>query len=227
MHAVVARQRSAGFTSSHISLIKSSIIHHPYVQPFHSDGPHLHKNYLPCHALNVFVPLSDLRLANGPTEFIPESHRFYNVDRKPVQFELNAGQVLLFDYRVKHRGVENRSDRPRPMLYFTVFNYSIMKPTFLSLHLQYAKPFYSDSANFSSKRYREMPPLLQQLADATAHACDEDGMIDPLRSVRNVDSAEAAARTMAAIRASRAQQRQLKRQRTDAEHDDQNEAKQD
>jgi ectoine hydroxylase-related dioxygenase (phytanoyl-CoA dioxygenase family) len=72
----------------------------------------------------VFVPLSDLRLANGPTEFIPESHRFYDIDRKPVQFELNAGQVLLFDYRVKHRGVENRSDRPRPMLYFTVFFFS-------------------------------------------------------------------------------------------------------
>jgi hypothetical protein len=94
---------------------------------------------------------------------------------------------------------------------------------------QYAKPFYFDTANFSSKRYREMPPLLQQLADATAHArvgasstAQEDGKpFDPLRAIMNgVDSAEAAAQTMAAIRASRAQQRQLKRQQAEEEDSD-------
>jgi hypothetical protein len=43
----------------------------------------------------------DLRAASGPTEFIPESHRNFDVDRTPVLFELQAGQCLLFDYRVK------------------------------------------------------------------------------------------------------------------------------
>lgn len=51
--------------------------------------------------MNVFVPLIDLRAAAGPTEFIPESHRNFDVDRTPVVFELQAGQCLLFDYRIK------------------------------------------------------------------------------------------------------------------------------
>ncbi len=94
--------------------------------------------YLPVHAINVFVPLVDLRAANGPTEFVPESHRFYDVrlcvllifirtcvsclypralsilsclrlietevaqvDRLPVILEANAGDCILFDYRLK------------------------------------------------------------------------------------------------------------------------------
>lgn len=197
-------------------------------QPYHQDGPHLHKNHLPVHALNVFVPLVDLRVANGPTEFIPDSHRNYDVDRHPVQFELNAGQCLLFDYRVKHRGIANRSDRPRPVLYFT-----------------YAKPFFVDEANFSEKRYREMPPLLQQLADATANSlprrtldasssssssCSSSSSssssshVDPLGALMiSAASDDAVHRATAAIRASRAQRRQMQRERDD-EDDEHHEA---
>jgi ectoine hydroxylase-related dioxygenase (phytanoyl-CoA dioxygenase family) len=31
--------------------------------------------YLPCHVLNVFIPLIDITDAEGPTEFRPESQR--------------------------------------------------------------------------------------------------------------------------------------------------------
>jgi len=35
--------------------------------------PH-HQAHQPCHVLNVFLPLVDLTLANGPTELRPGSH---------------------------------------------------------------------------------------------------------------------------------------------------------
>lgn len=49
-------------------------------QGWHSDGPHMSvQQMLPCHCLNVFVPLVDVTLENGPTEFRPGSH-FYTRD---------------------------------------------------------------------------------------------------------------------------------------------------
>ena len=46
-------------------------------QPWHADGPHLFgscSHQTPCHALNVFIPLTDISDTMGPTEFIPKSH---------------------------------------------------------------------------------------------------------------------------------------------------------
>ena len=43
-----------------------------------------------------------------------------------------AGDAILFDYRVLHRGRANASDRPRPLLYFT-----------------YARPWFTDATNYS------------------------------------------------------------------------------
>ena len=46
-------------------------------QAWHSDGPHVSATqYLPCHVLNVFIPLVDVNIDNGPTEFRPGS-QFY------------------------------------------------------------------------------------------------------------------------------------------------------
>jgi hypothetical protein len=43
-------------------------------QAWHTDGPHVNVvKYMPCHCLNVFVPLVDVDMTNGPTEFRPES----------------------------------------------------------------------------------------------------------------------------------------------------------
>jgi ectoine hydroxylase-related dioxygenase (phytanoyl-CoA dioxygenase family) len=43
-------------------------------QSWHCDGPHLSvETHLPCHCLNVFIPLVDIDDINGPTEFRPGS----------------------------------------------------------------------------------------------------------------------------------------------------------
>jgi hypothetical protein len=44
-------------------------------QVYHQDGVHLHKKIQkPCHAVNVFIPLVDYDMNNGPTEFCLGSH---------------------------------------------------------------------------------------------------------------------------------------------------------
>lgn len=49
-------------------------------QAWHSDGPHMSATQnLPCHCLNVFIPLVDINHENGPTEIRPGSH-FYTRD---------------------------------------------------------------------------------------------------------------------------------------------------
>merc|ERR1712232_497150 len=44
-------------------------------QGYHHEGLHLMRQYQrPCHSINVFVPLVDLTIKNGPTEFWLGSH---------------------------------------------------------------------------------------------------------------------------------------------------------
>lgn len=46
-------------------------------QAWHSDGPHMSATTdLPCHCLNVFIPLVDVNGTNGPTEIRPGSHYY-------------------------------------------------------------------------------------------------------------------------------------------------------
>lgn len=46
-------------------------------QTWHSDGPHLDvEKHLPCHCLNIFIPLIDVSPAHGPTELRPSSHMY-------------------------------------------------------------------------------------------------------------------------------------------------------
>jgi ectoine hydroxylase-related dioxygenase (phytanoyl-CoA dioxygenase family) len=118
-------------------------------QPWHQDGPHLSQHrHLPAHCLNVFVPLVDLTVANGPTEFVPTTHLFgeFEAPRNPVAVCATAGDAVFMDYRIRHRGLGNNSTEARPLLYIT-----------------YAKKGWTDKANFSSVRYRALP----QLADGS------------------------------------------------------------
>lgn len=125
------------------------------VQPWHSDGPHIRgcgeaahdaadastsSFYAPVHALNVFVPLVDLTHDKGPTEFVPGTHRDFDTPNASKIFTPDAGSAILFDYRVKHRGLSNRSTEDRPLLYLT-----------------YARPFWLDIFNFDKKRYANLP----------------------------------------------------------------------
>jgi hypothetical protein len=83
-------------------------------QSWHSDGPHLSLTEdLPCHCLNVFIPLVDIDMVNGPTSFRPEScaytrdlsklymKAFMKKALKPIESPcLKRGSILMFDYRL-------------------------------------------------------------------------------------------------------------------------------
>ena len=121
-------------------------------QPMHQDGPHYNeKQHAPPYAINVFLPLVDISVENGGTEFWLATHRLghYDDEAPSVVLLAKAGTPLLFDYRVRHRGLANRSQTPRPMLYVT-----------------FAKKNYKDSANFSAARYRKLPKQIMESAPA-------------------------------------------------------------
>ena len=97
-------------------------------QPVHPDGKHLFDegDHLPPHCITVFVPLIDMSEQLGPTEFYPGTHRRdcprqdYKAcetgDCEGVAFtSAKAGDAVMFDYRVLHRGGANSSTRQRPL----------------------------------------------------------------------------------------------------------------
>eukprot|EP01038_Epipyxis_sp_PR26KG_P013866 gene13866-18597_t len=117
-------------------------------QSWHADGPHMSiSQHLPCHCVNVFIPLVDLTIENGATEIRPGSQvytrdltklylaAFAKKQVKPSQTPLlKRGSVLMFDYRVLHRGLKNSSNLPRPILVYT-----------------FAKPWFKDMLNFPTR----------------------------------------------------------------------------
>eukprot|EP00050_Salpingoeca_kvevrii_P000042 m.140621 g.140621 ORF g.140621 m.140621 type:complete len:519 (+) comp10015_c0_seq6:3-1559(+) len=113
-------------------------------QPWHSDGDHLYKKHHNPYSVNVFVPLVTLTAKNGGTEMIPTSHIHgnYDCDEESDTPLVCAGEVILFDFRLKHRGLGNRSSYPRPVMYLT-----------------YQLPEFHDTMNFSTKRYLKLPEL--------------------------------------------------------------------
>jgi hypothetical protein len=131
-------------------------------QGWHADGGHVNlQKHLPCHVMNVFVPLHDLTHAMGPTEIRPGTH--YHTRnlapmmlaaacrktlRRPVAPILAAGDVLMFDYRVLHRGLANKTMQNRSFLVLTV-----------------AKPWFKDILNFP-KRSLDDPATGNDDADA-------------------------------------------------------------
>ena len=99
----------------------------PGTQQPHLDGPHLFQGthgyeqaQNPAHCLNVFLPLVDVTLENGPTEFWPGSHCLerardaFNGNMPSVALAGKRGDAIVFDYRVVHRGMPNESDEARP-----------------------------------------------------------------------------------------------------------------
>jgi ectoine hydroxylase-related dioxygenase (phytanoyl-CoA dioxygenase family) len=125
-------------------------------QSWHADGGHvdLHK-HLPCHCVNVFLPVDDLTAELGPTEFRPGS-QYLTRDLVPLMLASKArkllrptisplpcrGDALIFDYRVLHRGKANVSTNHRTFLVFTV-----------------AKSWFKDVLNFPTRTLYEAPQL--------------------------------------------------------------------
>ncbi len=122
-------------------------------QVYHQDGLHLNKKvHKPCHAVNVFIPLIDYEISNGPTEFCLGTHYLGRENFvKEMVFTpcVTAGTPIIFDYRLGHRGLRNVSEVPRPVVYLT---YSAVKS---------GKEF-RDEVNFSRKRYKKLGEFVEK-----------------------------------------------------------------
>lgn len=59
--------------------------------------------------------------------------------------QVNAGEVLAFDYRTLHRALEHGGSKPRPLLYYT-----------------FTKRWFTDAMNFADlPSLREADPLME------------------------------------------------------------------
>ena len=98
-------------------------------QAFHADGA------LPG-LVNCFVALVPTTPHNGPTEFLPGSHAPVEfafapppwqdeAELAPVAPCLAVGEIVLFQYRVKHRGRANTSAVPRPLAYLVYAQHGV------------------------------------------------------------------------------------------------------
>jgi hypothetical protein len=138
-------------------------------QGWHADGGHVNlQKHLPCHVLNVFVPLHDLTLEMGPTELRPGTHyhtrnqapmmlaaKCRKTLRQPVVPMLAIQDVLIFDYRILHRGLANNSSQNRSFLVLTV-----------------AKPWFKDILNFPKRSLDD--PATSKDEDAVGTTTDTD-----------------------------------------------------
>lgn len=134
-------------------------------QEWHIDSPHEHADHRPAHAVNVLVALHDIPLAMGPTEIARGTHvmtnhlRYPSLRRDQLVYQntgtspesiaagaqkrvperwaepLKAGSCLVFDDRILHRGLANRSERNRYVAYFS-----------------YRKIGYAENTHFESPR---------------------------------------------------------------------------
>lgn len=122
-------------------------------QVYHQDGPHLTTQYQkPCHAINVFIPLVNLTLDNGPTEFCLGSHILGHEEFNENFLDIPtvaAGTPIIFDYRLGHRGLANSSKTCRPIVYCTYAAAANGKE-------------FRDSVNFSQKRYHRIGELVEK-----------------------------------------------------------------
>ena len=134
-------------------------------QHWHIDSPHEDARHRPAHALNVLVALLDISMEMGPTECARGSHVLTNHLRNPALVRneliyqhatttpqmlvkdtgepppecfataLPVGSCLVFDDRLLHRGLANRSDRTRHVAYFS-----------------YRRKGYSENTHFEAAR---------------------------------------------------------------------------
>lgn len=94
----------------------------------HADGtlfPEAHIDHMmPPFALAFSLPLVPMDEVSGTTAFWRRSHRMPRVggehDYAPV---VPPGSAILWDFRTHHRGLANRGDRPRPVIYSVLSRY--------------------------------------------------------------------------------------------------------
>lgn len=124
----------------------------------------------PAHGIVAVVPLVDMTAENGPTEFLTGSHAaafpsgdaFWEKTGEPggaadggggaaagvcektptLTFPADAGSVVLFDLRLRHRGTANRGRAARPILY-----------------MSYVRSWFHDPTNFKAPQTAEWDAL--------------------------------------------------------------------
>lgn len=109
---------------------------------------------LPPFAMTMLVPLLDVSLDMGPTEFWPGSHRLRDeasiTADPPSRTALSAGSVVLVDSRTFHRGGANLSGPVRPTVY-------------VSFH----RRWYMENPGYEYKpQVRVTPAMLQRLPES-------------------------------------------------------------
>lgn len=128
-------------------------------QAWHSDGGHVSlSQHLPCHCLNIFIPLIDLCPELGPTELRPHSHTYTRnltkltllakarkTLRPTVAPCLRKTDCLIFDYRILHRGLAHTSSSQEQRCL---------------LNLTVSLPWFKDIVNFPK---RSMWDTLEEL----------------------------------------------------------------
>jgi len=139
------------------------------MQGIHYDHPSIYNDgevqdiaeKLPAFAITAVIPLVDITEETGPTRMWPGSHlvsqeqsqKFIDSDEfiDPV---VSAGDCILFDYRLLHTGLPNRSELVRPILYNV-----------------YYRPWFRDIVNYSKQNplliseeaYRNIPDRFVKL----------------------------------------------------------------
>ncbi len=162
-------------------------------QPFHGDGPHLFGNNFqaPMHAVNVFIPLSDISKDLGPTEFVLGSHILENA--KTVQTTLqkngtvpkNTGEVFLEEIDYAEDVDPNMNKLISPLLKFgsvLLYDYrtihrgvtnSSLSECRHMFYMLYSKPWFNESVNFGevSLFSDDAKDLAQELVTKEVPSC--------------------------------------------------------
>jgi len=106
------------------SIMSGSIISVPGApaQKFHRDSRLPISWVLPSHRLfNVFVPLVNISQDDVGTQFLPGSHLMFSDKRLDLDIgeapAWPAGGIILFDFRLLHRGLEHMGGSARPYAY--------------------------------------------------------------------------------------------------------------
>lgn len=109
---------------------------------------------LPPYSMTLLLPLVDVSLGMGPTEFWPGSHKCTDEAAvtavPPLAAPLAAGTALLLDARLLHRGGANMTGPVRPSLYFS-----------------YHRRWYLENSGYENKpQVRITPAMLERLPEA-------------------------------------------------------------
>ena len=144
-------------------------------QHIHRDLPHIFDQpdvypggekvlpYLPPYAITVITPLVPVNELNGTTRMWLGSHlvTMEKTMDQPISDPIaEAGDVILFDYRLLHTGLANKSNEVRPILY------SVYSRPWFRDYINYRK---QESLIIPAEEYEKIPKKYLQLFSWSKH----------------------------------------------------------